>query len=215
MIVSNCPTCGREFKSEPEYAGKKFVCPKCDAECRIPDSPASPKSVAASPKIQQPIGTISTTAAPSDTETKMLHFKCPGCNKACKFKDEYAGRTFTCTDCGEECTVPTPKVSQPAQQPSSIAAANPVPAYTLPKPIPPKRPVKTSASPPEEPAEATAPQDDSDVLPAFAPTPNYGAKVLSVLKGAQSSIDGYAKTPRQGAEAPDVNHGLRSSTFAL
>ena len=156
MIVSNCPKCAREFKSEPEYAGRKFVCPKCDAECRIPDSPASPKSVAASPKIQQPIGTISTTAAPSDTETKLLHFKCPGCNKAFKFKDEFAGRRFACTECGEECTIPAPKISQPAQQPSPIAATDPEPVYTLHKPTPPKRPAKTSANPPEEPADESS-----------------------------------------------------------
>lgn len=182
MIAFNCPRCGREFKSEPEYAGKKFVCPKCDAECRIPLASVSVKSVAASPKFQKPIATSSTTAATPDTDTKMLHFKCPGCDKSYKFKDEHAGRKFACTECGEECRIPT---LQELQKPSAIAIADPVPNKAAPTPPPPKRPIKTSANPPKESAEAVSAQtetavepeplpDASDQVewPASAPTPS-------------------------------------------
>ena len=61
----------------------------------------------------------------------MLHFKCPGCEKSYKFKDEHAGRKFACTECGEECTIPIPK-------PSAIPVNSSVPAKAFSKPAPTK-----------------------------------------------------------------------------
>lgn len=76
----------------------------------------------------------------------MIKFNCPKCRKEFKSKDEYAGRKFTCTECNNECLIPTPKT---ARQPSAIAAAEPVPVNAPPTPAP-LQTSKASAKPTEE-----------------------------------------------------------------
>lgn len=84
----------------------------------------------------------------------MIILNCPNCAKEFKFKDEHSGRKFACTECGNECRIPT---LQELQQTWAIAVANSEPAGVTPTPPPPKRPVKTLASPPKEPAEPPTP----------------------------------------------------------
>ncbi len=61
----------------------------------------------------------------------MIRFRCPKCGKEFKAKDEYAGRKFSCDECGRDGQIPT---VQELQRPSAIATADPVPRKIAPAP---------------------------------------------------------------------------------
>lgn len=163
MIRFNCPKCGREFKSEPQYAGKRFNCRSCDAEIRIPSSPTKP-SPAFVPSQHQPTPRKSPSIQTlgSDNESELLNFNCPGCEKPYQFKAELAGGQFTCFDCGTECRIP---VSQSRLQLPVIAIADSVPPKVTPMALPIAKLAKASTNPQLQPTDE--PLASPDELPTF------------------------------------------------
>lgn len=73
--------------------------------------------------------------------SKVIILNCPKCAKEFKFKDEHAGRIFGCTECRNECHIPT---LQELRQSSAISATVPTP-FT-----PSMEPVLSSFTSPED-----------------------------------------------------------------
>lgn len=96
MIIFNCPTCGKEFKSKDEDEGKQFNCTSCGAAGRVPEL-AGIKAQRAAEKV----GTSGAEIAGSPVPKSRFSFHCPHCNTLIKVAVEAIGKKAKCRSCGQ------------------------------------------------------------------------------------------------------------------